>query len=309
LQEDVEVYKRFIEANDSATNDSAMKLIDPWLKTARMTGGLYQNGVTNFAGRINDEISATLPGGTVTLEESCDIWSPIVLDRAITLNLNGKILDNVFDGYTFNVSAGAGEALVKDGTVTCPTGKLATRPAGDQWNTNKVRVVEWKENYWDRPEVVVTGSGTFDTVRSLASLSLALCPSSTIVTDDESVFSVDVESGTVGYRGQPVLSLASLGYRLVDGGDGSYVVELDDDPATPAEISLALSPNGGTSKVIVKGARVDCEYCLQSVTALAEDWDKVTDEWISPKEDGASLEFAVDTSASSGFYRIKTRKR
>lgn len=299
-QSNGEDYKQFIEANDSSD-----ALLDPYLKTARMTGSFYQNGNTNVAGRLNDQISASLPGATVTLQESGEFWSPVVLDRAITLDLDGKVIDNVFDGYTFEVSPGAG-AKVKNGTATHPEGKLANREVGDGWTTEGLNTVVWNEDYWDRGIFV---NGEF--VDSLVALSATLKPLSSapvsVSIPEDSGFSVDIQNGTLDYHGKPALSLP--GCRFVDNGDGSYLVELDesDDPGAAFTINLALAPNGGESKVVLTGAKVGVEYCLQSVESLAEAWDKPTDKWVSVSKDGEVLEFEVDTSKPSGFYRIKTK--
>ena len=291
-------YKQFIEANDSTD-----VLLDPYLKTVRMTGSFYQNGGTNLAGRVNDQITASLPGATVTLQESGEFWTPVVLDRAITLDLDGKVIDNVFDGYTFEVSAGAG-AKVKNGTATHPEGKLANRAVGDGWTTENLNTVVWTENYWDRGIFV---DGEF--VDSLVALSMALKPLSAVSIPEDSGFTVNVRNGTIDYNGKPALSLP--GCRFVDNGDGTYLVELDDsgDPEAAPVLNIALAPNGGESKVVLTGAKVGFEYCLQSVESLAEAWDKPTDEWVSISKEGEVLEFTVDTSKPSGFYRIKSKAK
>lgn len=298
-QSNVQDYKHFIEANDSTD-----VLIDPWRLTARMCGSYYQDGATNYAGIINDQITATKPPHTVTVQESCEIWSSIQLDRAITLDLNGKVLDNVFDTYTFNVSADAGGALVKDGTVTFPEGKFSNRPVGDQWTTNNVNAFSWNTNYWDRG-IFING----EYVDSLVAISALLGPGSEITPLEDSGFTVDSDSNSILYNGRRAFALAPMGYKVTNNGDGSYTVEIDDDPAVAPEINIAVVPNGGMSKVIVKGARANCEYCLQTVSTLAESWDKPTDVWVTIESDGDPLEFEIDTSAESAFYRIKTRKK
>lgn len=298
-QSDEHDYKQFIEANDSTD-----VLIDPWRLTARMTGSFYQDGATNYAGVINDQITASKPGDVVTVQDSCEIWSPIELDRPIILELDNKVIDNVFDTYTFSVASDAGGALVRNGTVTHPVGKLATRPQGDQWDMDNVNTFVWSDNYWDRGIFV---DGEF--VDSLLAISAALYPLATIAPIEDSGFTVNAEKNSIDYHGQRAFSLAPLGCKVIDNGDGSYVIEIDDDPAVAPEINLALAPNGGMSKVIVKGARASCEYCLQSVGSLVESWDKPTDRWVSVEVDGAPLEFEVDTSRPSCFYRIKTRKK
>ena len=298
-QSNEEDYKQFIEANDSTD-----VLIDPWRLTARMTGSFYQDGATNYAGVINDQITASKPGDTVTVQDSCEIWSPIELDRPIILELDNKVIDNVFDTYTFSVAPDAGGALVRNGTVTHPAGKLATRPQGDQWDMDNVNTVVWNTNYWDRGIFV---DGEF--IEGILGLSMALHPLSIITPLEDSGFSVNTATGSIDYNGKKALSFAPLGYKISDAGDGSYIVEIDDDPAVAPEINLALAPNGGISRVVVKGAKASCEYCLQSVSSLAESWDKPTDRWVSVEVDGDPLEFEVDTSSPSGFYRIKTRKK
>lgn len=298
-QSDEVIYKEFIEANDSTD-----VVIDPFRWTPRMTGSYFQNGETNWAGRINDQITASKPGDIVTVQDSCEIWSPIELDRAIILELDNKVIDNVFDTHTFAVASDAGGALVRNGTVTHPAGKLATRPLGDQWNIDNVNFVVWNTNYWDRGIFV---DGEF--VDSLLALSTVLHPLAVIAPTEDGGFTVNTKTASIDYNGKKAISLAPLGCKVVDNGDGSYTVEIDDDPAVAPEINLALAPNGGTSKVVVKGAKAACEYCLQFVSSLAESWDKTTDRWVSVEVDGDLLEFEVDTSSPSGFYRIKTRKK
>lgn len=295
-------YKRYIEANDSTD-----VVIDRWKRTARMTGSYLYNGVLNAAGIINDQITASLPGETVTVQDSYQIWTPVVLDRAITLDLDGKVIDMVFDDYTFKVTnADSQNAVVRNGTVTAPTGKLATRPDGDKWTKSAdVTVVEWSEDYWEHAAYNAVSSEPVISLSSIAQ-NLAAGAPLTIVNDPDG-YAVDAESNTLLYKGKKALALAPLGCSFTDNGDGSYVIELDD--TTPPVINLALAPNGCESKITVTGAKADYEYCLQAVTTLAEAWDKETDKWVSPSKDGAVLEFTVNTSAPSGFYRIKTRKK
>ena len=299
-QSDDEYYKHFVEGTNSAA-----KPIDPYFLTARMSGAYYQAGVTNEAGLINDLITASMPGDIVTVPYSCEIWSPIELDRAIILNLDNKVLDMVFDDYALKVTnEDADKALVKDGTIVHPEGKLATEKEGDGWTMSNVNTFSWNTNYWDRGIFI---DGEF--IDSFVALSAMLPYASTIAPTEDSGFSVDTESNSLLYNGKKAFSLAPLGCKLTDNGDGSYTIELDDDPLTAPEVSLSLAPNGGTSTVVVKGAKANCEYCLQSVTSLAENWDKVTDEWVSVENDGEELVFEIDTSAASGFYRIKIRKK
>ena len=297
------IYKEFIEANDSTD-----VVIDPWRLTARMTGAFYQQGVTNFAGIINDQITASRPGDVVTVQDSGEIWSSIELDRAITLDLNGKVIDNVFDTYTFDVTVESGEALVKNGVVTHPTGKLATRPEGDGWRKQDVVTAPWDCNYWDRTLFI---DGEFMSAASLPLMMSVLNSGSVISTPDDSAYSIDSESGALKINGKAFVSFSDLGYsvrEVKDGGDTVYVVDIE-DPLVAPEINLAIVPNGSSAKVVVNGAKVGFEYCLQSVESLAEAWDKSTDEWVTVSRDDDLLEFEVDTSKPSGFYRIKIREK
>lgn len=292
-------YREFVEANDATD-----AVIDPYRKTARSLAGFYQNGVTNFAGRINDMITAAKPGDVIKLEESGETWTPVELDRAIVLDLDGKIIDNVFDGYTFAVAADAGGAVVRNGTVTYPEGKLATRPKGDQWSMQDVTEASWACEYWERTLFI---NGEFVDAVSLPMMAKMLSAGSQISAPEDSAYSIDAENEMLNIDGKPFVPFAALGFRVIDNGDGSYVVELAEEAETAPELNLALAPNGGTSKVVVKGAKVGVEYCLQSVETLSEAWDKPTDKWVSVSKDGEVLEFEVDTSKPSGFYRIKTK--
>lgn len=292
-------YREFVEANDATD-----AVIDPYRKTARSLAGFYQNGVTNFAGRINDMITAAKPGDVIKLEESGETWTPVELDRAIVLDLDGKIIDNVFDGYTFAVAADAGGAVVRNGTVTYPEGKLATRPKGDQWSMQDVTEASWACEYWERTLFI---DGDFVDAVSLPMMAKMLSAGSQISAPEDSAYSIDAENEMLNIDGKPFVPFAALGFRVIDNGDGSYVVELAEEAETAPELNLALAPNGGTSKVVVKGAKVGVEYCLQSVETLSEAWDKPTDKWVSVSKDGEVLEFEVDTSKPSGFYRIKTK--
>ena len=308
-QNEIEIYKEFIEANNSTD-----VIIDPYRLTARMTGSFYLNGITNAAGVINDMITASKPDTTLTVAEDYELWSPIIIDRKIVLDLNDKVLDTVFDDgtdgfYTFQITEDAGGALVQNGTVTYSKDKFANiAPAKDgAWWTNNVNTFSWNVDYWDRGLFV---NGEF--VDGLLAISMMLGPDSVIAVPEDSGFSIDEASGSLNYNGQRALSLSALGYSVhveQDGEDTLYIVELDENPVVPPQISLSLEPGTGKSIIVVTGARSDCEYCLQSVSSLAENWDKTTDVWMSPAEDGESLEFTVDTSGSSGFFRISVRKK
>ena len=307
-QDEEEGYKEFIEANDSEA-----ALIDPYRLTARMSAAVSLNGAPNDAGVINDRITAAKEGEVVKIPDNAELWEPIVIDRRITLDLDGKVLDTVFyddseDFYTFKVSSDADGALVKNGTVTYREGRFANlEPEKDGlWWTNGLTAVAWSCDYWDRT-LYIDG----EPLMSLAGFASLLTSDSVISVPEESAFTIDAETSSLNYNGKKALSLTALGYVVREEKDGDetvYYVELDDDPATPPQISLSLAP-GGSSRVIVSGARADCEYCLQSVTSLAEDWSKPSDTWVSPASDGDALEFAVDTSAASGFYRISVRKK
>lgn len=302
-QSDDQDYKQFIEANDSTD-----VLIDPYLMLARMTGSFYQDGATNYAGIINDQITASKPGDIVTVQDSCEIWSSIELDRAITLDLDGKIIDNVFDTHTFDVTVGSGEALVKNGVVTHPAGKLATRSEGDGWRMEGVTTASWDCDYWDRTLFV---DYEFLASASLPLMKMALSAGSVISVPGNSAYSIDADAGTLNINGKKFVSFSALGYSVreeKDGGNTVYVVDIE-DPLTAPEISLAIVPDGGTATVVVNGAKTGFEYCLQSVESLAESWDKADDEWVTVSEDGEVLRFEVDTSKPSGFYRIKIRKQ
>lgn len=302
-QSDDQDYKQFIEANDSTD-----VLIDPYLMRARMTGSFYQDGATNYAGVINDQITASKPGDVVTVQDSCEIWSSVELDRAITLDLDGKVIDNVFDTYTFDVTVGSGEALVKNGVVTHPAGKLATRDEGDGWRMEGVTTSSWDCDYWDRTLFI---DGEFMSAVSLPLMKMALGAGSVISVPEDSAYSIDADAGTLNINGKKFVSFSALGYSIreeKDGGDTVYVVDIE-DPVSAPEINLAIVPDGGTATVVVNGAKTGFEYCLQSVESLAESWDKAEDVWVTVSKDGEVLRFEVDTSKPSGFYRIKIRKQ
>ena len=302
-QSDGEDYREYIEANDSTD-----VLIDPYLKTARMTGAFYQDGAVNYAGRVNDQITATPAGGLVTLQDSILAWSPIVLDRPITLDLNGRIVDNVFDNYAFEVGDFDGVATVKDGTVTYKEGMLANKAVGDGWTMTGVTEVPWTVDYWDRTLYV---DGEFMAV-AVPEIEQLVAEGVKLQLPEDSPYTIDARTSTLRLGGRQVLSFATLGYQIdtvVEDGTATYVVTIDDDPVTSPEINLSIVPNEDVSIITVKGAKAKCEYCLQSIATLSESWDKADDEWVSVANDGDTLEFRVERQGPSGFYRIKVRAK
>lgn len=297
-QRDADGYSEYLEANDAVR-----ALVDPVRHTALVSHAFYQDGVPNPAGELADTIAASEPGTTVTLGDSIETHSPIVVDRDITIDLNSKVIDCVFDDYAISIPDAGVMATVKNGTIVAKTGRFVDQES--RWTTANVNLVPWDvENYWERTLWV---DGEF--ADSLVSALHMLRSASSVRVPADSVLSVDPDTRSLLLEGAPVKTF-SADYRMtaVRGEDGVIVYEIDLVDAAKPTLDLARVGDG-VALVRVLGAKAGYEYALQSVSELGEAWGKATDEWVSVGKDGDKLEFLVPDVGASAFYRLSIREK
>ena len=300
-----EGYKRYIEANDSTA-----KLIDPVYMTARMTGAYYENGAENTAGEVIDEISAAAANATVTVAENLVIQTPIVIDRDLTIDLGGKIIEEAFGGYAFQPVDGAKLTLISSGataTVVASNGMWVAGVENTAWTKSNVNFVEWPINeYWNLDYYWVNAQAMTGPAMAAA----AIRTDTEVTVQEGALLSLDAVNHTLCYGGVEVAKFADY-YAITTEtrGDGTIVYKVELDPAAAPEIA-AFDPGAAAAggSIEVSGTRAGLEYSLQFVANLAEEWQTAGDGWKRVAADGEAVAFDLPAGDGAGFYRIAVRE-
>ncbi len=326
-------FRRYIEAEGSPDLTSFDLLVDPCYRTARLLGAFDSNGETNLVGLVNDMITTLPDGGRFDLNFDLESRDPIELDRNLGFNLNGHMLDVVFENSAFAMTHSDTATVISNGTVIVNAQQEApfmTIGEGVErafWTTNDIHLVKWGEDgteYYDRDIYLPENEEYRDSV-SAPQLMTYLKMGVVVSFNYDSVYSVD-EKGNVKVAGQTVATFGK-GYKVVPfiGEDGYPACKVELEPIelkeAVAEVALDLSevlksvgeigPKGKNVELEVAGNTLAaCDYCLQETTSLEQGWPTVKEtDWKSVAKDGDPLRFTVHLTAEAGFFRITIREK
>lgn len=326
-------FRRYIEAEGSPDLTSFDLLVDPCYRTARLLGAFDSNGETNLVGLVNDTITTLPDGGRFDLGFDLESWDPIEIDRNLGFNLNGHMLDVVFENSAFAMTHSDTAAVISNGTVIVNSQQEApfmTIGEGVEralWTTNDIHLVKWGEDgteYYYR-DIYLPENDEYREFVSAPQLMTYLKTGAVVSFIYDSVYSVD-EEGHVKVAGQTVATFGK-GYKVVPfiGEDGYPACKVELEPIkledAAAEVALDLSevlksvgeigPKGKNVELEVAGNTLAaCDYCLQETTSLEAGWPEVKEaDWKGVAKDGDPIRFTVHLTAEAGFFRITIREK
>lgn len=288
-------FGRCLEANDAAT-----LVIDPVLKRAIMSVAVYPNGTPNPAGEIMDIINASAAGSTIVIPANIVIHSTIVIDRDVTLDFNGHIIEMAFDGYALEVADGCavslqsgngnGVLMAKDNYFV--NGALATK-------TN-VDFTAWPvEDYWDLEYAFTVDSIP---VAYAAEAMSALHDGAEIIIVGETEFGLDVEKSVLTIGGVPLKTFPDYYSFTPNATQTGYRIQLN-ERATPRIEAIAVGDS-----LAIANARIGLEYAIERCEQLGGEW-QTEGGWHRVGIDGETLNLPLSASGSSGFFRVLARER
>jgi len=294
----------FLRALDA--NRPGAIAVDPVRKTARMLSGTFANGTINHAGLLNDEITASLPGSTVTMTEGFDSWGSIVLDRDLTFDLGGFKIYTVYVNNTFVISNGVA-VTIRNGTIAVGP---ESRPfvGGDvgQPGTENLTIEPVPEDFYKRTVVEVNGEPISALWLNDSDLAAILNMSGTVIAlYDEAEIEIDVDSGKLKIGDAVVARLNDCyGFRVVPGENGAMYFEVRiADSAAPTVEFVKTGGEAGTVRVKVGNVQSGFWYALQYKETLDSEWmTPPAAEWVRADSGGAVLESTA--SGSQGYYRV-----